>query len=85
MKKLKLAEILALNMKILRVVNKLSQSTLAKRAGVSQSTIAQIEIAGQNPSLDVLEKIAKALKVPAYTLLRARQTLELLEDDNEKA
>ena len=40
---------------------KLTQAQLAKRAGVSQQQIAQLEHPDSNPTLDTLEKVARAL------------------------
>jgi DNA-binding XRE family transcriptional regulator len=39
----------------------LTQAQLAKRAGVSQQQIAQLEHPDSNPTLDTLEKVARAL------------------------
>ena len=48
----------------------LSQRALAKRVGVSDAYITQLETRERiNPSLDVLKKLAKALKVKAADLL----------------
>jgi transcriptional regulator with XRE-family HTH domain len=68
-------------MKLLRVFRKLSQGELAKKAKLSQSTVAQIETSRKTPSLEVLEQIAKALKVPAYKLLRAREVTAMVEGE----
>ena len=42
--------------------------TLAEMCGTSTSYIGQIEIGNRFPSLDMIEKIAKALKVKPYLL-----------------
>lgn len=48
----------------------LSQRALAKQVGVSDAYIAQLETRERaNPSLDVLEKLAKALKVSVAELV----------------
>ena len=39
----------------------LTQAQLAKRSGVSQQQIAQLEHPDSNPTLDTLEKVARAL------------------------
>lgn len=50
-------------LKYLRGRRKLSQKDLAKKSGVSQSTIAQIESKRKDPSITTLRKICKALDV----------------------
>jgi transcriptional regulator with XRE-family HTH domain len=55
----------------LREQKGLSQAALAKRSGVAQGYISQME-AGEkkNPGIETLRKIAKALGVPVTELLR---------------
>lgn len=49
----------------------LSQRALANRVGVSDAYITQLETRKRiNPSLDVLKKLAKALKVPMAELVK---------------
>jgi XRE family transcriptional regulator of biofilm formation len=49
----------------------MTQRDLADKAGVTQGYIAQIEMgAKKNPSLAVLQRIAKALRVPVTEFLR---------------
>ncbi len=45
----------------LRKIKKISQAQLAKKIGTKQSNIARMETGQQNFSVDILEKIAKAL------------------------
>lgn len=47
----------------LRLEKKLSQSDLARKIGTRQSAIARLESGNYNPSLKLLEKIAKATGV----------------------
>lgn len=47
----------------LRRRKNLTQASLAKNAAISQSTIAQIEKGGKDPSISTLQSIADALKV----------------------
>jgi len=49
----------------------LSQRALAKQVGVSDAYITQLETRERiNPSLDVLKKLAKALKVTVAELVK---------------
>ena len=41
----------------------MSQAELAKRAGISRGYLIRVEAARQDPTLGMLEKLAKALKV----------------------
>ncbi len=57
-------------LKTLREARGIKQEDLAKRAGVTQGYIAQLESGLKtNPSLDLLKRLAKALKVPVTALL----------------
>ena len=47
----------------------MSQSELARRAGISQSLLSDIESGKVNPTIKTLTKLAKALKVPITALL----------------
>ena len=44
-----------------RVKNKISQKELARKANTTQAVISRLETMNANPSLALLEKIAKAL------------------------
>ena len=46
-----------------------SQEKLAGLAGIGRTTLTQIEAQTSSPTLDVVEKIAKALNVEPYELL----------------
>ena len=62
---------LARNLGGLRHARALTQDTLARKAGVPRSTIANLESGTGNPSLRVLVKVANALGVPIDELLGA--------------
>ncbi len=49
---------------------KLTQAALAKKVGVHQVTIARIETDERRPSMDLLQRLAKALKVKVGDLLK---------------
>ena len=47
-----------------------TQAALARKLGVHRVTVAKLETDTQRPSLDLLERIAKALSVEVGALLR---------------
>lgn len=53
----------------LRKKENLSQAKLSELSGVSISYIKKLELKQQNPSVETLEKIAKALRVDIKDLL----------------
>jgi len=65
-----------LAMRLVQLRGNFSQAQLAKKAGVPQSAISDIENGKRNPRIDTLQKLANALDVSLN---------ELLEDDNTKA
>ena len=56
-------------LKKLRKERKLTQVELAKKVGISSNYYARIERDEENPSLEVLKDIAKALKVKSCEIL----------------
>lgn len=58
-----------MRLKQLRATNDLNQTNLAKKVGVTQAYIAMLEKGQQNPTLDVLQRLAKALKVTVAELV----------------
>jgi len=59
------------NLRKLRETKKLSQEKLARLADVANNTIVKIEAGkNQNPTLDTLKKIAKALEVNVDDLIK---------------
>ncbi len=48
----------------------LTQAALAKKVGVHQVTIARLETGERRPSMDLLQRLAKALKVKVRDLLK---------------
>lgn len=56
--------ILGNNIKRIRKEKEWTQEYLAEKAGISVPFMTQIELARKQPSLEVIEKIAKALDVP---------------------
>jgi len=61
---------LATQLRKLRETRGMTQTDLAKKAGVTQAYIASLESgARENPSLDLLRKLAKLLKADVAKLL----------------
>jgi len=56
-------------LKQLRMERGLSQHALAVKARISRGYLARLEAAEQDPTLGVLERLAKALGVPVTALL----------------
>jgi transcriptional regulator with XRE-family HTH domain len=62
---------LAQNIKKLRKQRKLSQEELAKKAGVTYSTLIKLESGvNQNPTIKTIQQIAAALEVSLDELTR---------------
>lgn len=57
----------------IRKEKNLTQKELAKKAGISQSTISDIENYSKSPTLDTINKIAIALNVHLYKLLKIEE------------
>ena len=63
--------LLAWNLRLLRTARGLSQERLAVDAGVARGWVSQLERQKGNTSLDLLDRLAKALDVPVADLLAA--------------
>ena len=61
---------LGMTVKRLRLKRGLTQEALAKKANVHRIYLAQIEGGNKTPSLRVLDRLAKALKVKVAELLK---------------
>ncbi len=60
----------AATLKRLRERRGLTQQQLAERVGVHRVTVAKLETGALRPGVDVLEGLAKALKVKVTDLLK---------------
>jgi transcriptional regulator with XRE-family HTH domain len=60
-----------MRLKRLRDARGLSQTALAEKAGISRGYLARLEAAQQDPTLTVVEKLAKALKISVAELLKS--------------
>lgn len=62
-------DVLARNLLAFRAERGWSQEELAWQAGLHRTFVAHVERRARNISLDNIEKLAKALRVPVYRLL----------------
>lgn len=79
-----LMTILGNNIEIIRRTRWLSQSQLAKKAKITQSMVSNIEDWEYNPTLDVINKIATALKVSPSFLFKNKldwDMVDIIEND----
>ena len=58
------------NLKRLRLEQGWSQEDFADRAGIHRTYVSDIERAARNPTITVVEKLAKPLKVSVSVLLQ---------------
>ncbi|KQN74797.1 helix-turn-helix transcriptional regulator [Devosia sp. Leaf64] len=65
-----LRETFARNLRLLRAEKGMSQETLAFESGVNRTYVSDVERGIRNISLDNISRLAKALDVPAWTLLK---------------
>jgi len=66
---MEIREVFARNLKALRDYRQVSQEELAGRADLDRTYISSLERCLYSPTLDVVDKIAKALDVPPHELL----------------
>ena len=59
----------AVKLRALRKRRKMTQATLAKKAGVSRAYLSRLEMGLHDPPLSRLRKLAKALRVAVAELL----------------
>ena len=65
---MKLRQVVARNLRILRKQKRLSQEELAFQAGINRNYVGQIEREEKSPTVDVVEKLANSLTVKAEDL-----------------
>ena len=71
-----LRQIVAENLRVLRLVAHVSQEELAELCGLHSTYISDIERCNRNVSIDDVEKIAKALHITASDLLKEKETTD---------
>lgn len=71
-----LRQIMAENLRALRLAAHISQEELAELCGLHRTYISDIERCNRNVSIDNIERIANALHITASDLLRERKKLD---------
>lgn len=71
-----LRQIMAENLRVLRLAAHISQEELAELCGLHRTYISDIERCNRNVSIDNIERIANALHITASDLLRERKKLD---------
>lgn len=66
---MKLRAIVARNLRVLRRQKELTQEELAYKAGINRNYVGQIEREEKSPTVDTIEKLAKALGMKSMDLL----------------
>jgi transcriptional regulator with XRE-family HTH domain len=69
-----LGETVARNIRRVRRERGLSQEELASLVNINRNYVGMIERQENSPTIDMIERIAKALQVPPAQLLEARRT-----------
>jgi len=77
---MQLRKILVQNLRKIRKERGITQAALAEMCGTDTSYIGQIETGKRFPSLDLIEKMAKVLKISPHLLFY----IESDDDTNEK-
>lgn len=73
---MELRDVLATNLRRYRNERGLSQDTLAYEAEVSRSYLSQIEKGSFNASVKVIERLARALSIEPYELLKPMKSIK---------
>lgn len=72
---MKAQEQLGMRIKFLRNQRKWSQEDLALEANINKNYISDLENGRRNPSLDVLERVAKAFNISLAELFKGVETI----------
>ena len=71
---LTLREIVAANVRRLRLERGYSQEELAHRVGIDRNYVGMIERRKNSPTIDMIERLARALKVEPLALLQREKS-----------
>jgi transcriptional regulator with XRE-family HTH domain len=61
---------LGMRLKMLRMAQGVSQQTLAKKAGITREYVSKLEAGRYDPTISVVQRLAKALKVTVAELVK---------------
>lgn len=67
-------------LKLLRIYNDYTSSSLASEMGISQGYISDLENGKKEPSLDVLKKYSKIFKIPVSSIVLMAENFEKTEE-----
>jgi transcriptional regulator with XRE-family HTH domain len=70
---MKLRQVVARNLRILRKQRGLSQEALAHQAGIDRNYVGQIEREEKSPTIDMIEKLATALGIDPIAFMTRPQ------------
>jgi len=65
-------DVLARNVRVFRELKGWSQEELAERSHVHRTYVSQVERGLRNPTIVIVERLAKALKMTASDLLKTK-------------
>lgn len=65
-------KVLGRNVRVFREIRGWSQEELADRAGVHRTYVSQVERDLRNPTIVIVDRIARALRVTASDLLKTK-------------
>jgi transcriptional regulator with XRE-family HTH domain len=71
-------------LKLLRTYHQLKQIELAKRLGVSNSYLSEIETGLKSPGVDLLEKYAEVFKMPVSSIMLFSETMSSEKTSGER-
>jgi transcriptional regulator with XRE-family HTH domain len=70
-------------LKLLRTFHQLSQVELAKRLGISNSYLSELESGTKSPSVEILEQYSTTFKLPLSSILLFSEQLESATPGNK--
>jgi transcriptional regulator with XRE-family HTH domain len=71
-------------LKLLRTYHQFKQVDLAKRLGISNSYLSEIETGAKMPAIDLLEKYAEVFKMPVSSILLFSEKMSDEQKTGEK-